>query len=225
MTDWQQHGIDELLEGEARGEVGARGVLEGRVRGCLLEVLADSGEAPERDAVVNRAWTELVGARPDSYRHRSAFLRIAARSLRTLIADRARRRAAAPSAMGTGGARPGEPVSRGATPSSASAPSTLDAGRSNLDVEDARALEGMAAVQPLEGDELLAFDAALDELDRDDPQLTSLVELLVFAGVRVHEVAEVHGLARQDVPHLWRLARARLHRSMGRPGVRRAGLG
>jgi RNA polymerase sigma factor (TIGR02999 family) len=63
--------------------------------------------------------------------------------------------------------------------------------------------------------ELLDLDEALKELERDDPELARLVELRFFAGLGHAEIAGVLGCSLSTVERSWRLARARLHASLG----------
>ncbi len=72
------------------------------------------------------------------------------------------------------------------------------------------------AVAWLEGGEtdLLDLHAALEELEREDPELSRLVELRFFGGLGQAEVAEVMGCSLSTVERDWRVARAWLHRRL-----------
>lgn len=63
--------------------------------------------------------------------------------------------------------------------------------------------------------DLLDLDLALQELERDDPELAKLVELRFFGGLTTAEVAEIRGTSVSTVERQWRVARARLHRRIG----------
>lgn len=86
---------------------------------------------------------------------------------------------------------------------------------------------GDAAAQPLDlavaqfesnSTDLLDLEAALGELERDDPELTKVVELRFFGGLSTAEVAEMRGVSVSTIERQWRVARARLHRSID-PGA------
>lgn len=57
---------------------------------------------------------------------------------------------------------------------------------------------------------LLAVDAALVLLERIDPDLHRLVEMRYFAGLSVHEVAEILSVSKRSVERRWEKARALL---------------
>jgi RNA polymerase sigma factor (TIGR02999 family) len=77
--------------------------------------------------------------------------------------------------------------------------------------------EAVAAIESASTD-LLDLDLALDELEADDPELARLVELRFFAGLSHDEVAAVQGVSLSTIERSWRLARARLHKRLGRGG-------
>jgi RNA polymerase sigma factor (TIGR02999 family) len=62
--------------------------------------------------------------------------------------------------------------------------------------------------------ELLALDAALDELAALDPRRARLVELRWFGGLSLDETAEALGISAATVSRDWQLARAWLHRRL-----------
>lgn len=57
-------------------------------------------------------------------------------------------------------------------------------------------------------DELLALDAALNELESRDPEMARLVELKYFAGLTFAEVAESLGVSERSAHRRWAAARA-----------------
>lgn len=59
-----------------------------------------------------------------------------------------------------------------------------------------------------------ALSAALDALERQDPEQARLVELRYFAGLTVEETAEAMGISTAAVKRGWALARAWLKREM-----------
>jgi RNA polymerase sigma-70 factor (ECF subfamily) len=64
--------------------------------------------------------------------------------------------------------------------------------------------------------DLLALDEALSELERLDPRQSRIVELRFFGGLEVKEVAEVLGISTATIKREWAVARAWLHREIGR---------
>lgn len=63
--------------------------------------------------------------------------------------------------------------------------------------------------------EILALDAALDELAALDARQARVVELRFFGGLTVEETAEVVGISTATVKREWRTARAWLRRELG----------
>jgi len=76
---------------------------------------------------------------------------------------------------------------------------------------------------PVREEELLALDAALEELVGLEPQLARLVELRFFGGLSVDEVATLLERSPRTVKRDWRRARAFLVRAMSEDGVRAEG--
>ena len=66
--------------------------------------------------------------------------------------------------------------------------------------------------------DLLALDQALERLTSVDELAAGIVELRFFAGLELHEVAEVLGVGRSTVVRRWRFARAWLQGALS-PGV------
>lgn len=58
------------------------------------------------------------------------------------------------------------------------------------------------------GDELLAINEALDELQQHDSMSAELVKLRFFAGCGHQEAAELLGIGRREADRLWATARA-----------------
>ncbi len=56
--------------------------------------------------------------------------------------------------------------------------------------------------------ELLALDAAMDELEQIDPGLLELVNLRYFAGMSMHEIAQLTGRSERSLHRDWSCARA-----------------
>ncbi len=75
--------------------------------------------------------------------------------------------------------------------------------------------EEMAATEQREVD-LIALDAALDELASLDPQQSRIVEMRFFGGLSVEETAEVLAVSPATVKREWSTAKAWLYRQMKR---------
>jgi RNA polymerase sigma factor (TIGR02999 family) len=78
------------------------------------------------------------------------------------------------------------------------------------------AFDDLAAL-PVNGDhELLALDAALDELSRIDERQGKIVEMKFFGGLSTPEISQVLGISRATIDRDWATARVWLHREMSR---------
>ena len=67
---------------------------------------------------------------------------------------------------------------------------------------------------PEECENLLALDAALDELAEQDADSAELVKLRYFAGLTVNQVAEVLGVSPRKADFIWAFARSWLRRAI-----------
>jgi len=67
---------------------------------------------------------------------------------------------------------------------------------------------------PLDSDQMVRLDDALDALAKFDARKAQVVELRFFAGLEVQETAEVLKISAQSVMRDWKLARAWLAREM-----------
>ncbi|HJR41457.1 MAG TPA: ECF-type sigma factor, partial [Gemmatimonadaceae bacterium] len=129
-------------------------------------------------ALVNEAWLKLAASPGLGVTSRLHFKRIAARAMRQVLVEAARRR----TAEKRGGAHAAfvtfDDAVNGATGAGSS------------------------------GDEVLALDVALDELARVAPRQAQLVESRFFGGLDVRETAESLGVSEATVLRDWRAARA-----------------
>lgn len=66
-------------------------------------------------------------------------------------------------------------------------------------------------------EQLLELHAALDELEREDPEKHQIVQLRFFAGLTAEQTAAVLGLSTRTVERHWRYIRAQLHRALTEP--------
>jgi RNA polymerase sigma factor (TIGR02999 family) len=68
-------------------------------------------------------------------------------------------------------------------------------------------------------DDLLALDEALEQLERDEPQVASLVKLRYFAGFTIPEAAEALGVSPRTADAWWAFAKAWLLAKVRGEGV------
>jgi RNA polymerase sigma factor (TIGR02999 family) len=77
-----------------------------------------------------------------------------------------------------------------------------------------QALDPDAAAMPEPREDLLALDAALDQLAAEDPLKADLVKLRYFAGLSLPEAAAALGLSERTAGRHWAFARAWLRRAV-----------
>jgi len=125
-------------------------------------------------ALVNEAWLKLAKSPPFETTSRLHFKRIAARAMRQVLIEAARRRNAS---------------KRGGQVAFA-----------DMDLVLTETAFG--------GDELLALDQALQELEQLEPRQARLVESRFFGGLDVMETAELLEVSEATVHREWRAAKA-----------------
>lgn len=76
-------------------------------------------------------------------------------------------------------------------------------------------LDEVNPVAPEAADDLLALNEALDRLDETHARQRQVVEFRFFAGLTIHETAEVLAVSTATVERDWRVARAWLRREVG----------
>lgn len=142
-------------------------------------------------ALVNEAWIRLRNSPGVTAESKLHFKRIAARAMRQILVEAARRRGA--------GKRGG------------------DGSVLILSLENA----GDAALSSAsDADEVLALEQALKELEHLDARQAQLVEARFFGGLETSELVQAFGISEATVMRDWRMARAWLANRIG-PGVRR----
>jgi len=142
-------------------------------------------------ALVNEAWVKLAAAPPLAPLSHAHFKRIAARAMRQVLIEAARRRRSLK--RSAGGPMVTFDESLASDPSGPWGP----AGSSRA------------------GD-LLALDAALEELARISPRQAMMVESRFFGGLEVGEIAGLLEVSEATVLRDWRAARAWLGRELRR---------
>jgi RNA polymerase sigma factor (TIGR02999 family) len=134
-------------------------------------------------ALVNEAWLKLAGSPELASTSPLHFKRIAARAMRQVLVEAARRRSAEK--------------------------------RGGGDVAFVTFDDALA--QPVTAShDLLALDAALEELARLNPRQAQMVESRFFGGLEVSETATLLGVSEATVLRDWRAARAWLARELRR---------
>jgi RNA polymerase sigma factor (TIGR02999 family) len=138
-------------------------------------------------ALVNEAYMRLVDIRAVDWQDRAHFMAVAAQTMRRVLVDAARARAAE---------KRGGDMER------------ADHGASGVDLDEIPAPETDRAL------EVCALDELLDALARIDPRRAKVIELRFFGGLSVEETAEFLQISPQSVMRDWRLARAWLTREL-----------
>lgn len=145
---------------------------------------AAPGSSLTPTALVSELYLRLSGGRVERLSNRAHFFALAARAMRQIIVDHARRRAS---------------VKRGGGIDHVALDLT---GSEGFDLGDASA------------DQALELDAALTRLNERDPDLARLVEWHFFAGLTFTEIAAELGRHERTVRHDWELARLYLQQAM-----------
>ena len=133
-------------------------------------------------ALVNEAWLKLASSPPLKATSKIHFKRIAARAMRQVLVDAARRRAAAKRGSGNAMVTFDEGLEAGITTS----------------------------------EEVMALDAALEDLARLNPRQAAMVESRFFGGLDVAETAELLGVSEATILRDWRAAKAWLAHELKR---------
>ena len=151
-----------------------------------------TGHTLSTTALVHEVYLRLQSQRAVECEDRALFFTQAARAMRRILVDYARRHRA----QRRGGSR---------------VRIALDA----LNVDDSDGGFQIAAAERAE--ELLALDEALERLAVIDPRLAKVVEYRFFAGLTEEEAAEVLGVTARTVARDWVKARAWLRQEIAEP--------
>lgn len=141
--------------------------------------------APGTTSIVHEAYERLHHAPAREPENPLHFYRTAARAMRSVIVDNARRHRA---------------VRHGG----------------HLERAPAESLE-LVSIQ--RGDELLALDEALHHLAEADPDLAELVDLRIYGGLTVEELAELLDVSTPTIKRRWKLACTWLYDHLARASV------
>lgn len=142
------------------------------------------GERPDHTlqsaALVHEAYLRLVDDKQVKWQNRAHFFGIAARAMRQILVDHARRRGAA---------------KRGG-------------GWQKVTLDDDLGLEEASDVEILHIEDVLTRLADMHE------RMARIVELRIFGGLTMVEIAHVIGLSRQTVHDDWRVAKMWINREL-----------
>jgi RNA polymerase sigma factor (TIGR02999 family) len=130
--------------------------------------------------LINEAWLKLVNSSKLELESKLHFTCVAAKAMRQIVVDIARRRGASK--------------------------------RAALFVTFDEAL----GVSVSRNRDVIALDAALDELARLNPRQARAVELRFFGGLNVTEMVNVLGVSESTIDRDWRVARAWLEAEIAR---------
>ena len=187
--------ITALLRAVEAGDAAAVGELFERLYGELRQIArrqlraAPPLETLDTTALVHETYLKLAESERLSVRDRAHFFALAARAMRQVLLDAARRRLR---------------DKRGG-------------GEAHVPIE-VLVLEGREPAAPMRAAELLALDAALERLAESDERLARLVEWRFFAGRSEEEIGAFLGVSERTVRRDWRKARAFLYRELETAG-------
>ena len=147
-----------------------------------------AGHTLSTTALVHEAYLRLADQTRAEWASRAQFFALAARAMRRVLVDYARRHQAAR----RGGAR-----------------------RRPVSLEDAEADGSVDALTvAARGDELLALDEALDRLAAVDARAAQVVECRFFGGLTEVETAEALGVSPRTAAGDWLMAKGWLYRAL-----------
>jgi len=147
------------------------------------------GHTLQPTALVNEAWMRMAQQDQPNYQSRSHFVAIAAKYMRQILVEHARRRNA-------------NKRGAGATP---------------LLINDA--IDDAALFTPERSSDLVALDDGLNELSVFDPRQAQIVELHFFGGLTFEEIAAFLAIGRSTVIRDLRMAQAWLRNYVLAPAV------
>lgn len=151
----------------------------------------DGDDSLNTTALVHEAYLRLAGTPVQAWENRPHFLAVAARAMRQILIDYAKRRRTAK----RGGGQERVPFHQ------------IEAALRGGDAGEAGA------------DALVALDQALLRLEAHDPRQSRIVECRFFGGMPIHDTAVALGVSPATVKRGWAMAQAWLYRELTRSTV------
>lgn len=146
-----------------------------------------SGHTLQPTALVHEAWLRLVNTEGQSFENRAHFFRTAARAMRRILIDRARRVA--------------QPKHGG--------------GRLRVSLADVISGESEGGLGGTREIDLVELNQALDGLEQLDARMAEIVSMRFFAGFSVEETGQALGVSERTVKREWSVAKAWLYDRLG----------
>lgn len=176
----------QLRQGDAAAYDALLPLVYDELRRMAARTMRDerAGHTLQPTALVHEAYLRLVDQRVANFDDRRHFFAAAARTMRRVLVDSARRHRADKRGGGV-----------------------LVQWRDDLDMPNTSTLDDS-------GNDVLHVDEALEQLAALDARQAQVVELRYFAGLSVEETAEVMGVSPRTVKRDWAIARAFLHRAL-----------
>ncbi len=194
----QPHDLTIILQEASGGDREAMGRIVALVYSELRAIARrqhageQAGHSLNTTGIVHEAYLKLVKLDRISWKNREQFFAIAARSVRQILVDHARKRKAA---------------KRGG-----------DLPVLSLDKTESEYLNLAATLADGQVDELLGLDLALQGLEAMNERHARIVECRFFTGLTIEETAQAVGVSPATVKREWILARAWLNRELSQKG-------
>ena len=194
----QPHDLTIILKEASGGDREAMGRIVSLVYSELRAIARrqhageQAGHSLNTTGIVHEAYLKLVKLDRISWKNREQFFAIAARSVRQILVDHARKRKA---------------VKRGG-----------DLPELSLDNTETEYLNLAATLADGQVDELLELDLALQGLEAMNERHARIVECRFFTGLTIEETAQAVGISPATVKREWILARAWLNRELSQKG-------
>ncbi len=194
----QPHDLTIILKEASGGDREAMGRIVSLVYSELRAIARrqhageQAGHSLNTTGIVHEAYLKLVKLDRISWQNREQFFAIAARSVRQILVDHARKRKA---------------VKRGG-----------DLPVLSLDNAETEYLNLAATLADGQVDELLELDLALQGLEAMNERHARIVECRFFTGLTIEETAQAVGVSPATVKREWILARAWLNRELSQKG-------
>jgi len=197
MDDAPHTRITRLIDAAGAGDSSASDQLLPLVYDELRRLAAahlsrePSGITLQPTALVHEAYLKLLGGEGVRWEGRGHFFGAAARAMRNILVDRARRRAA----------------------------EKHGGGRGRVSMDDPAMTLGVPTPSPDEDRvDLLRLHAALERLEARDGRQADVVMMRYFAGLTIEQTGAALGVSPGTVKNEWTYARAWLRREMERLG-------